>query len=205
MNIKLLLSIFFIALLWSVAARPLNAQDNQTFTLTADNLQNGKTAELNEAGWKHHAGDDGVWANSNFDDAGWETLKNSAMTKDSLPQTGWNGSGWFRLRLNAALELAGISLNLEAAHLGASEIYLDGKLIKRYGTVGNTLAGEVPYNPNAEPLGIVFDGAGEHLLAVRYSNQAAADVDSGYGRWLLGSGNVQGGAGALQISYRKGC
>jgi hypothetical protein len=27
-----------------------------------DNLQNGKTAELNEAGWKYHTGDDGVWA-----------------------------------------------------------------------------------------------------------------------------------------------
>jgi hypothetical protein len=70
--------------------------------------------------------------------------------------------------------------------LGASEIYLDGKLIKRYGSIGSTAATEVPYNPNAEPFAIVFDGAGEHLLAVRYSNQAAADFNSGYGKWLSG-------------------
>ncbi len=156
-----------------VFAVPFYAQNNQTFTLTADNLANGKTAELNEAGWKYHAGDDGVWANSNFDDSSWETLKNSAMTKESLPQTGWNGSGWLRLRLNVAPALAGVPLNLETAQLGASEIYLDGKLIKRYGSIGNTAATEEPYNPNAEPFAVEFDGAGEHLLAVHYSNQAA--------------------------------
>jgi len=186
MKNKFLQFLIFIAAFLFASPFVLNAQNNQVFTLTADNLANGKTAELNEAGWKYHAGDDGVWANSNFDDAGWETLKNSAMTKDSLPQTGWNGSGWLRLRLNVAPALVNVPLNLEAAHLGASEIYLDGKLIKRYGSIGNTAATEVPYNPNAEPFAIVFDSAGEHLLAVRYSNQAAADFNSGYGKWLLG-------------------
>ena len=182
MNIKLLTINFLVAVLLFVLPLLSNAQEKQIFTLTADNLANGKTAELNEAGWKYHAGDDGVWANSNFDDAGWETLKNSAMTKDSLPQTGWNGSGWLRLRLNVAPALVNVPLNLEAAHLGASEIYLDGKLIKRYGSIGNTAATEEPYNPNAEPFAVAFDGAGEHLLAVRYSNKAAADFNSGYGK-----------------------
>ncbi len=191
MNIKLLPTAFFITALLFVSALSSNAQSDEVFTLTADNLANGKTAELNEAGWKYHSGDDGVWANSNFDDAGWETLKNSAMTKDSLPQTDWNGSGWLRLRLNVEPALVNVPLNLETAHLGASEIYLDGKLIRRYGSIGNTAATEEPYNPNAEPFAVAFDGAGEHLLAVRYSNQAAADFNSGYGKWLLGRETIR--------------
>ncbi len=113
MNTKILSTIFFITALLLLSPLSSNAQGKQIFTLTADSLANGKTAELNEAGWKYHAGDDANWANPNFDDAGWETLKNSAMTKDSLPQTGWNGSGWFRLHLNVAPELADVPLNLE--------------------------------------------------------------------------------------------
>ncbi len=186
----ILVTIFFLLCL------PVITAQAQT-VLTADQLQNGKSFELDKLGWKYHSGDDANWANPQLDDSSWETLKSSAMTKDSLPQTGWNGSGWLRLRLNVAPALVNVPLNLETAQLGASEIYLDGKLIKRFGIVGNTIATEVPYNPNAEPLGIVFDGTGEHLLAVRYSNQAAADVNSGYGKWLLGKGTIKVGAGGI--------
>ena len=181
-----LLRIFLFALLLLVTVTSLWAQSNNVFTLTADSLQTGKTAELNEAGWKYQAGDDSAWANPNFDDSSWETLKNSAMTRENLPQTGWNGSGWLRLRLNVAPALVNVPLNLEVAQLGASEIYLDGKLIKRYGKIGDTAETEVPYNPNAEPFAVSFDSAGEHLLAVRYSNKAANDFNSGYGKWLSG-------------------
>ncbi len=72
MKNKFLQFLIFTAAFLFASPFVLNAQNNQVFTLTADNLANGKTAELNEAGWKYHAGDDGVWANSNFDDAGWK-------------------------------------------------------------------------------------------------------------------------------------
>ncbi len=202
MNIKFLTVNFSLAVLLFVLPLLSNAQGKQIFTLTKERVENGKTAELNEAGWKYQAGDDAAWANPNFDDAGWETLKNSAMTKDSLPQTDWNGSGWFRLRLKIAPDLAGVPLNLEVAQLGASEIHLDGKLIKKFGTIGDTAATEQPYNPNAEPLAIVFDSAGEHLLAVRYSNKAAADANTGYGKWIAGKGIIPGAVDGIAFSSR---
>ena len=194
-SVTMLRSLFLLtSFLWIAIVA---AQAQTVVTLTADQLHNGQAVELDKLGWKYSPGDDPRFADPNFADAAWEPLKTSAMTKDSLPQAGWNGIGWFRLRLKAAPALAGISLNLETAQLGASEIYLDGKLIKRFGIVGNTYATEVPYNPNAEPLGIAFDGTGEHLIAVRYSNQAAADINSGYGKWLLGKGTIRVGAGGI--------
>ena len=202
MKTKISIAIFFIAALLFALPFVLNAQSNQAFTLTADDLANGKTAELNEAGWKYQAGDDARFAEPNFDDSDWETLKNSAMTKDSLPQTGWNGGGWFRLHLNVAPELMDNPLNFEVGQLGASEIYLDGKLIKKFGMIGDTAATEQPYNPNAEPLAIVFDSAGEHLLAVRYSNKAAADANTGYGKWIAGKGIVPGAVDGIAFSSR---
>ena len=170
----MLLTIFILLGLPAATA----AQSDEIFTLSADKLQNGVAVELNAAGWKYHAGDDLSWANPSFDDANWETLKTSAMTRDSLPQTGWNGIGWLRLRLNIAPEMVNVPLNLAIRHTGASEVYLDGKLISGYGTVGRTLAEEETYNPNFVPLPITFNQNGEHLIAVRYSNQSAADVHS---------------------------
>ncbi|MGI8642305.1 MAG: hypothetical protein ACR2MG_20435, partial [Pyrinomonadaceae bacterium] len=89
----------FVVLMFFISAVNVQAQDNEIFTLTADALQDGKSAELTKAGWKYHAGDNLDWANPNFDDSAWETLKDTALTRESLPQTGWNGIGWFRLRL----------------------------------------------------------------------------------------------------------
>ena len=124
----ILLTIFFLLGLPVLSA----AQESSgVFTLTADKLPSGEAVELDKAGWKYHAGDDANWAKAEFDDAGWETLDDAALTSQNMPQTLWNGIGWFRLHLKAAPELADVPLNLEVGHFGASEIYLDGKLIKR--------------------------------------------------------------------------
>ena len=159
------------------------AQSNEVFTLTADSLQNGQAVELDKLGWKYQPGDDPRFADPQFDDRAWATLAHSAKPQDS--PGGWHGSGWFRLHLRVAPELANGALNLEMAHLGASEVYLNGKLIRRFGIVGKTLAEETAYNPNALPLGVVLQSGTEQVIAVRYSNQQAADVNSFLAWWLM--------------------
>ncbi|MBL8186483.1 MAG: SpoIIE family protein phosphatase [Acidobacteria bacterium] len=86
-------------------------------------------------------------------------------------------------------------MNLEMAHLGASEVYVNGKLIKRFGVVGKTLAEERGFNPNALPLAVVLQAGSEQVLAVRYSIQQAADLNS-FLPWML----LQGGENANGIS-----
>ncbi len=104
-NFRLILLTFFLLGLVLTA----RAQESASpLAVTKDGLAGDKQIALDKLSWKYHAGDNLDWANPNFDDSAWETLKDTALTRESLPQTGWNGVGWFRLRLNAAPDLAGI-------------------------------------------------------------------------------------------------
>jgi serine phosphatase RsbU (regulator of sigma subunit) len=160
------------------------AQTNDVFTLTAASLQNGQAVELDKLNWKYAPGDDPAWADPQFDDRAWETLNGTAITLDSIPKSGWRGIGWFRLRLKVDPALAGQPLALVMVHYGASEIYLDGKLVERFGTVGTTPEAEVEYNPNTQPFDLVLDGRSEHVIAVRHSCMALRDASSWRSRWL---------------------
>ena len=166
----------------------LAAQGDGTFTLAADSLQNGQSVDLSKLNWKYRPGDDPAWAEPELDDREWETLNGGAIMLALPPKSGWNGIGWFRLHLSVDPLLVRLPLNLEMYHLGASEIYLDGRLIGRFGRVNREKADETAFNPNASPLGIAFDSNGEHIIAVRYSNQQAHDFSHGWAKWLTERG-----------------
>ena len=171
--------------LWLLLLIPsLSAQSDAPFTLTADSLQNGKSVELSKLNWKYQPGDDPRFADPQFDDHSWETLKGTAITLAHIPQGGWRGIGWFRLRFQVDPTLAIQPLALVMAHYGASEVYLDGKLAQRFGMVGTTPDTEVAYNPNTLPINIVLDARGEHVLAVRHSCMELRDLSGGWGKWF---------------------
>lgn len=170
--------------LWVLLTTSLSAQTNGTFTLTADSLRSGKSVELSTLNWKYQAGDDPRFGDPQFDDQFWETLNGTAITLAHIPQSGWRGIGWFRLRLQVDAELASQPLALVMVHYGASEVYLDGKLVQRFGTVGATPDTEVTFNPNTLPINIVLDARGEHVLAVRHSCMEMRDMSGGWGKWI---------------------
>ena len=178
MHSKLLL---ISLLLW--LSIPATAQE--PFLLTAASLQNGQAVELDKLGWKYSPNDDPRFADPQFDDRAWETLNGTAITLDSIPKSGWRGLGWFRLRLQTDPALANQPLALVMVHYGASEIYLDGKLIERFGTVGTTPETEVAYNPNTYPYGIVLEAGSSHVIAVRHSCMALRNLTTGLGHWFI--------------------
>lgn len=163
-------------------AEGLRAQTGQVFSLTAENLQAEKSVELDKLRWKYRAGDDPAWASTEFDDSSWDQIEGTKFNPHSLPQSGWNGRGWFRLRFNLDEKLAGKNLALIMTHGGASEVYLDGKLLASFGEIKET--GETEYNPNRLPIPFKLDKSGEHILAVRFSSSMFADMSRGVGRWL---------------------
>ena len=81
----------------------------------------------------------------------------TVLTLDDLPKSGWNGIGWFRLRLKVDESLTNQQLALIMDHWGASEIYVDGRLIKSFGKVGATPESEVAFRPNNIPVSFNFD------------------------------------------------
>ena len=137
--------------------------------LTLEAVNSDKVA-LYSAPWKYHPGDNPEWANPAFDDTAWE-FANTMLFKAELPESGWEGIGWFRLHLSVPdEELWNMPLALYVTYqAGASEIYLDGELIYKFGTVGTPREQEKPYWAR-NPQVISFSGKTDHVIAVRYSN-----------------------------------
>ncbi len=179
------------------------------FELRAADLANEKSVELDEAAWKYAAGDDASRAAKEFDDSGWKTLTNEQINKNpAAALENWNGKAWFRLRVRVDENLINQPLALRMWHWGASEIYLDGKLIQSYGEIKPDA--ETEFNPLGMLAPVVFTSSGEHTFAIRYSSAAFADLNNGRGRWLIEGDIMPGfrllmseaGEAALRIEKR---
>jgi hypothetical protein len=77
--------------------------------------------------------------------------------------------GWFRLHLDVDSSLMNIPLALNIFQRGASEIYLNGKLIHKLGVVSQDPTEEVIFNPNFTPYSFQFEDQAHQILAVRFS------------------------------------
>ncbi len=186
---KITISVIFCALIF-IAAINIKAQEQEVFNLKADDLQNGKSVALSNAGWKFHAGDDPAWANPQFDDSAWEKLEDTFIKSDLLDKSDWHGRSWFRLHFKVGEDMADKNFALVAAQRGAAEIYLDGKKLADFGLITDLSITE--YNPAGMPTFFKFENAGEHLLAVRFASEVFADTASLPARWMTNGGVYSG-------------
>ncbi|RKU08110.1 hypothetical protein C6503_23285 [Candidatus Poribacteria bacterium] len=140
--------------------------------LTLDAIEKG--GALLET-WKYHPGDNPEWASPTFDDTAWKSAS-TLLSRKELSEKEWQGIGWFRLRVSVPDErLWHTPLALHVLfQAGASEIYLDGELIYKFGTVGTRKEEEKPYWER-NPQVISFSGKTDHVIAVRYSNFSSAE------------------------------
>lgn len=121
--------------------------------------------------WRYHPGDDPAWAAPDFDDREWETM-NPLLPSNQYPASGWEGIGWFRAHLNVDSSLWAVPLAIYVDQAGASEVYLNGELLYRFGEVSATREGEQAFFDRT-PRAIVFDNRYDQVLAVRFSNHSA--------------------------------
>ncbi len=125
---------------------------------------------LFDRGWRMHTGDNPAWANPDFDDLGWRPIDvNPNQPPNQIRQIPRSGIGWLRLRFRLADSLRAQPLTLSVDQRVASEIYINGKLFQRYGTVSSQPDRVVPYGDNPEPVVVHFDRPGEQVLAVRFA------------------------------------
>jgi len=136
---------------------------------------------FSNSGWKYHAGDDLKWKEVSYNDSDWNIYQTD-FKLDSIPQGMWKGIGWFRLKLVIDSSLYNQVIALVMNHYGASEIYLDGKLINQYGTPDKNPYVEKTLRPLfAQPVMLSLDNKPEHLLAIRYSFTQASVFYNKYG------------------------
>ena len=104
--------------------------------------QTGRVFHLNKlskndtllSGWAFHPGDNPRWAGPAYDDSKWKPV-DPGQDVDHFEDLKNAGILWLRVHVLVDSSLAGKTLAMRIAQYTASEIYLNGKLIARYGKV----------------------------------------------------------------------
>lgn len=119
--------------------------------------------------WRFSIGDNPEWAKPDFEFSKWDTLYLPLCIK-SLQPFGYKGNVWFRTTFLVKQDMVSKPISLLIQQFGASEIYIDGKLIHQLGKIGNSTSSEEAFNPHNIPISFAVDSVGLHTIAVRYSN-----------------------------------
>jgi signal transduction histidine kinase/DNA-binding response OmpR family regulator len=139
--------------------------------LTAAQVNSAAMQRLDgPASWRYQPGWPPGWASPTTPDQGWLLADPNFLVK---APPGWRGTGCFRLRFTLDSALLGEPLGLAIQQLGASEFYLDGRLLGHYGTLGTSARSTQGYDPRYLTLPFMLREAGPHLLAVRYARFGA--------------------------------
>jgi class 3 adenylate cyclase len=121
--------------------------------------------------WKYNQYDSVVFNQPLYNDNHWKKMKTTLYFDDD-GNLDFNGLTWFRFTIFVDSELVNMPMAIELNHCGASEIYLDGKLIEKFGEI-NTSGNSVYYDPLHIPIVFNFYESGKHILAIRYANYNA--------------------------------
>ncbi|WP_234736604.1 ATP-binding protein [Tellurirhabdus bombi] len=163
---KYLYLLFFSVLLSVPTWSQVSPKADTATAITYDRLpENGI---LLNKGWKYHRGDQPNGAAPDLDDRAWKPFNPTLAINDLLPIHP-QGIGWLRLHLRLSDSVRLQPLMLYIQQLCASEIYLNGRLIKRFGTVSNHPDSVEAYNPFSEPVGLYFANQPDQLLAIRFA------------------------------------
>ena len=101
----------------------------------------------------------------NFDDSKLPTL-NFNNKFNELKKAKYEGAGWFRFKFRNDSSLVNIALAIALDFDGASEVYLDGKILKKYGTIKGKENSEY-YNPKNVPEVFFLRDTGLHVIAIK--------------------------------------
>jgi two-component system, NtrC family, sensor kinase len=125
--------------------------------------------------WKYHTGNNTEWTRVNYNDSNWQLVNTQDLLDTAeKPIDSWNGSGWFRKWVLLPDSLKGSTLAILMGHIGSSEIYFDGKLIKRFGIQDGNSTNEKPVVPH-EPFFLTVDSQSRHLIVVHFIGRQRND------------------------------
>jgi len=122
-------------------------------------------------GWKWHTGDHPNWSKVDFDDSKWENID---PTKDifDLPQVSKKGDiFWLRLSLFISDSALKEALIMTIRQSGASEVFLNGKLIQRIGVLSKDKNQIKAFSSSREPFNFPIQSGHPQILAIRYAFQ----------------------------------
>jgi serine phosphatase RsbU (regulator of sigma subunit) len=127
--------------------------------------------------WKFHNGDDSTWREPGYNDSGWTVLKANKVTSlTEVPKKTFSGMGWFRYRFRISPDMVARPYALSVINTAAAVVYLNGKRLAGYGTIGHDLESESVQSTSGDASLVVFRDTSEQVLAIRYSNWHFAGI-----------------------------
>ncbi len=168
---------FFCTLLLFVFLTAENcfSQDSSASVFYLNKLSNDGVSL--DKGWKFQTGDNPDYAKPGYDDGKWQQI-NPTLDIHDLPPVTKSGICWLRLHVVINSSLLGEQLALIITQSVASEIYLNGRLLHKFGTVSANPKEIKAYDPLGMHFSFPFDKNTEQLLAVRYAVQPNVLYDS---------------------------
>ncbi|MDX2071075.1 MAG: ATP-binding protein [Haliscomenobacter sp.] len=122
-------------------------------------------------GWKMQVGDDPEWTKTDYDDSQWKAIDPTQDFKN-IPELWKSRTVWFRLKFTIDSSFTQKTLACIVAQTGASEIFLNGKMIGSFGKIGDQDGKVVAFTPrNGTALGLPLYQSGAQVLAVRFAVQ----------------------------------
>ena len=121
-----------------------------------------------DKGWKFKAGDNPEWSKQEYDDKEWAYI-NPTHELHHLPVVREAGIGWFRLNLQVDSSLLGERTTMVVSNMGASEIYLNGELIYKFGFVSRDYKKEQTQFFLNRLVTLKLGKESSQTLAIRYS------------------------------------
>lgn len=144
---------------------------------------------------------DNTGANPKLDDSHWDTV----LSHDFEAYARFEKPAWYRFHFRCGTDVLHIPLSFTLEQTGISEIYLDGKLIQKYGQInpGNDAK---CYNPQNEPVVFILHDTGEHVFAIKYVNPNAVHNAKRFGYYNAGftfnTGPTKGLIEANRVHYQ---
>ncbi len=136
--------------------------------------------------WRFYPGDMANGASPQLDDRQWQRIDPAKDIRE-LPQLQQTGIGWLRLHIHTGPDLP--PLVIKVFQSVASEMYLDGKLLYRFGTINATPDSVQAYNPVAA-FSLPVRPSSNHVLAIRVACQSG---------WLYRLNDLSWDEAALQF------
>ena len=135
---------------------------------------------LNE-NWKLHSGDNPQWASPSFNDSSWETID---PTQDimTFPQLDKSTVSWLRLKIKIDSSLKGKTFALSVRQTGATQFFLNGKMLEQFGTLSLDPSKVNAYDPMGEPIALPFSNGNFQYLSVRFAKEDIFLINHFYSR-----------------------
>ena len=180
---KLFVSFFFLVLLQTTNCF---SRDQGNTGIFFDSLPPEGTI-LNK-GWKFHRGDDPVFAEPKYDDSYWEPIDPTSNVLDLHTATR-SDICWIRLRISSNGDFIKEPLALSIYQNVASEIYINGRLLYRFGTISENPDEIIAVNPGVnisnwgKPFAVPIENSTDEnlVVAIRFAVQPKINYEIGGG------------------------